>query len=168
MIADRFSLKPAANAQERNIVEQPSTCFICQKVQGEIVIPGGLIYRDELLEATHLFPDPQGAVYLGYLMIEPLRHAPGLADLSVEEAQAVGLLMSRLSQALKEVLQAEHVYAFVLGDHVPHLHLHLIARHPGAPAQYRGVHVTEWPEAPRGGEADIAALNTHLRAYLAR
>ncbi|MBE3565399.1 MAG: HIT family protein [Thermogemmatispora sp.] len=145
-----------------------AACFVCQKVRGKIAIPGGLIYRDELVQATHLFPNQQGSVYLGYLMIEPLRHAPELADLTVEEAQAIGLLMSRLSRVLKEVLKAEHVYAFVLGDHVPHLHLHLVARHPGAPQQYWGVHVTEWPEAPRGGEAEVSTLTARLRAFLAR
>jgi diadenosine tetraphosphate (Ap4A) HIT family hydrolase len=77
-------------------------------------------------------------------MIEPLRHAPGLADLTTDEVQAVSLLMGRLSQALHEVLQAKHVYAFILEDPIPHLHLHLIARHPGAPSQYWG-HVTECP-----------------------
>jgi histidine triad (HIT) family protein len=149
-------------------MDQQATCLICQKVRDEIVIPGGLIYRDQLMQATHLFPQSQGTVYLGYLMIEPLRHAPGLADLTAEEAQALGLLMSRLSRALQEVLKAEHVYAFVLGDHVPHLHLHLIARHPGAPPQYRGVQVTDWSEAPQGGEAEIVALNARLRTCLLR
>jgi histidine triad (HIT) family protein len=78
-----------------------AACFVCQKVRGEIAIPGELIYRDELVQATHLFPNRQGSIYLGYLMIEPLRHAPELADLTVEEAQAIGLLMSRLGQALR-------------------------------------------------------------------
>jgi hypothetical protein len=63
--------------KEEHLVEGPSTCFICQKVRGQITIPGGLIWRDELIQATHLFPGPDGSAYLGYLLIEPLPHAPG-------------------------------------------------------------------------------------------
>jgi hypothetical protein len=37
-------------------------------------------------------------------MIEPLRHAPELAELTTDEAQAVGLLMGRLSQMREGVL----------------------------------------------------------------
>jgi hypothetical protein len=65
-----------------------------------------------------------------------------------------------------ELVYAGHVYAFVLGDHVPHLHVHLVPRYPGAPAEYWGVHVDEWPGAPRGGPAEVQALVSRLRNYL--
>jgi histidine triad (HIT) family protein len=99
-------------------------------------------------------------------MVEPKRHAPGLADLSDVEAQALGLLVARLSRALKASESAEHVYAFVLGDLVPHLHIHVVPRYPGAPREYWGMHVDEWPEAPRGGPEEMAALCARLRASL--
>jgi diadenosine tetraphosphate (Ap4A) HIT family hydrolase len=60
------------------------------------------------------------------------------------------------------------VYAFVVGDRVPHLHIHLIPRHPGAPQEYRGVRVDEWPDAPRGDQAEVAALVNRLRLRLQR
>ena len=104
--------------------------------------------------------------YLGYLMVEPKRHVSGLAELTAQEAQALGLLISRLSRALKESEGAEHVYAFVLGDRVPHLHVHLAPRYPGAPPEYWGVHVDEWPEAPRGDAAAVEALSLRLGRYL--
>ena len=47
----------------------------------------------------------------------------------------------------------------------PHLHLHLIPRYPGAPREYWGMRVDEWPDAPRGEAAEIAALCEQLRAY---
>ena len=60
----------------------------------------------------------------------------------------------------------EHVYAFVLGDGVPHLHVHVIGRNPGPPRSYWGPRVDEWPDAPRGDEDEIAALAERLRVYL--
>jgi len=143
-------------------------CFVCRKHQGEIVVPGGAVYQDELVYAGHVqIGEGQSAAYLGYLMVEPKRHAAGLADLTDEEAQALGLLVSRLSKALKASEGAEHVYAFVLGDHVPHLHVHVVPRYPGAPPEYWGVHVDEWPDAPHGGPDEIASLCGRLRAQLA-
>jgi diadenosine tetraphosphate (Ap4A) HIT family hydrolase len=142
-------------------------CIVCQKHRGAISLPGGAIYEDDLVYAGHAqIPEGQAAAYLGYLMVEPKRHAPGLADLTDVEAQAVGLLVTRLGRALKACTAAEHIYSFVLGHHVAHLHIHVVPRYPGAPRQYWGVHVDEWPDAPHGGPNEIADLCARLRAHL--
>lgn len=142
-------------------------CFVCRKHRGETETPGGPIFQDDLLYAGHVaFPAGEDAAYLGHLMVEPRRHAPGLAELTDREAQALGLLVARLSRALKESEGAEHVYAFVLGDRVPHLHVHLVPRYPGAPTEYWGVRVDEWPGAPRGHADAVDALCLRLRRYL--
>jgi diadenosine tetraphosphate (Ap4A) HIT family hydrolase len=142
-------------------------CFICRKHRGMVAVPGGALFEDHLVYAGHAqIRDGQPAAYLGYLMLEPKRHALGLADLTDEEAQALGLLAARLSRALIASQGAEHVYAFVLGDRVPHVHLHLVPRYPGAPEEYRGVRVDDWPQAPRGGLQEIEALCTRLRDHL--
>jgi len=148
--------------------DETANCFICQKHRGELPIPGGLIYEDKLLAVCHLQYQESNSkgTYLGYLMIENKRHIPGLAELTDEEAQALGLMAARLARALKESEGAEHIYQFVIGDGVPHLHIHIAARYPGAPQQYWGTHVDEWPEAPHGGLPEIEALCARLRTYL--
>ena len=146
--------------------QQTADCLVCRKHRGEINLPGGAIYEDHLVYAGHILSD-QGPTYLGYLMVELKRHAPGLADQTDEEAQALGLLVARLSRALKASEGAEHVYLFVFGHHVPHLHLHLVPRYPGAPRAYWGTKVDEWPDAPRGDAAEIAAVCERLRNWLA-
>jgi histidine triad (HIT) family protein len=147
--------------------EDSSDCFVCRKHRGEIGVPGGAIYEDALVYAGHVqIREEKAVAYLGHLMVEPKRHAPGLADLTDTEAQALGLLVAHLSRALKASAGAEHVYAFVLGDHVAHLHIHLIPRYPGAPREYWGVRVDEWPDAPRGGADEIAKLCIRLRTLL--
>jgi diadenosine tetraphosphate (Ap4A) HIT family hydrolase len=147
-------------------VSKHGDCFVCRKHQGKEAMPGGPIYEDDLIYASHKAMPPGGHAYLGWCFVEPRRHAPGLADLTDAEAQAIGLLAARLSRALKAELEAEHVYAFVIGDNVSHLHVHLIARHPGAPREYWGVRVDEWPDAPTGDEEEIAGLVARLRARL--
>lgn len=139
-------------------------CPICAKHQGTVI--GGPIYEDDLLYAHH-GQYYQGETYLGYLRVETKRHVPSFAELSDAEAQAVGLLVTRLSRALKDCAGADHVYEFFYGDHVPHLHVLLYARYPGTPQEYWRERVDEWPGAPKGGADEIAALSERLRASLA-
>jgi histidine triad (HIT) family protein len=142
-------------------------CFICRKHRGEILIPGGAIYEDDLVYAGHdSIPESQSIAYLGSLLVEPKRHVPGLADLTDNEAQAIGLLVTRLSRALMARERAQHIYSFVLGHHVPHLHVWVIPRYPGTPREYWGTRVDEWPEAPKGGAQEIAALCERIRVHL--
>ena len=143
-------------------------CFICRKHRGEIALPGGAIFHDDQVYIGHaqLRPD-EATAYLGYLMVEPKRHVPGLEGLRDDEAQLLGLWVARMSRALVAVVGADHVYAFVIGDRVPHVHIHVVARYRGAPQEYRGPRVDEWPEAPRGEPAEIETLCAQLREWLA-
>ncbi len=147
--------------------ERATDCFICRKHRDEISVPGGAIYEDDWVYAGHAqIHEGQTVAYLGYLMVEPKRHVSGLPDLTDREAQSLGLWVARLSRALKISEGAEHVYAFVLGDRVHHLHIHVVPRYPGAPREYWGVHVDEWPDAPHGGPREIAELCARLRSHL--
>jgi diadenosine tetraphosphate (Ap4A) HIT family hydrolase len=127
--------------------------------------------EDELAVVSHLTSAvpgrPDAPVYLGHLFVEPRRHAPGLADLTDDEARAVGWWCTRASRALREAAGAEHVYAAVIGDHTPHLHVHLLPRYPGTPREYWWTRVDEWPDARRGLEPEITELVRSLREYLA-
>lgn len=147
-------------------------CLVCCKHRelGPLV-PGGPVAEDELVLVSHIAPPDtvggQGSTaYLGQLLVEPRRHAPGLADLTDAEARAVGLWCARASRALRDMAGAEHVYAAVFGDGVPHLHVHLLPRFPGTPREYWGVRVNKWPQARRGSAAEIGALVRELRVYL--
>jgi histidine triad (HIT) family protein len=146
-------------------------CFVCRKhAERGALLPGGPVGEDELAVVSHLTPAapgrPGGPVYLGHLFVEP-RHVPGLADLTGDEARAVGWWCTRASRALREAAGAEHVYAAVIGDRTPHLHVHLLPRYPGTPREYWWTRVDEWPDARRGLEPEITELVCSLREYLA-
>ena len=148
--------------------DETELCFICKKHRGGLPIPGGLIYEDDLLAVCHVqnLEDDPNNTYLGYLIVENKRHIPGLAEQTEEEARALGLIASRLARALKICEGAEHVYEFLFGHGVPHLHIHIVARYPGAPREYWGTHVDEWSAAPHGSLLEIEALCARLRTYL--
>lgn len=144
------------------------SCFVCDKHAGRVDVPGGAIYQDELLYASHgIIPEGKSRAYLGTLFVEPKRHLSGIAELDDREAQQLGLLTTRLARALKQSERAEHVYVFVLGHHVDHLHVWLVPRYPGTPPEYWPMRLAEWPDAPKGDAAQIAALSARVRAQLA-
>jgi histidine triad (HIT) family protein len=145
----------------------PADCLVCRKHRGEFPVPGGAIYEDDLIYIGHAqIREDHTVAYLGYLFVEPKRHAPRLFDLTDDEAQALGLWVTRVSRALRDCEHAEHVYAFVIGDGVLHVHIHVVPRYPNAPREYWGVHVDEWPDAPHGGPDEMAALCARLRTCL--
>src|SRR4051794_24802121 len=104
----------------------PPDCFICAKHRGEVPVPGGLIYADDLVVLSHLpLERPTERVeraYLGHLFLEPRRHIAELGELHPDEAARFGQLAARAGRAVLDGLNAEHVYAAVVGHHVAHLH----------------------------------------------
>lgn len=125
-----------------------NNCFICEKHLGLIQTDGQAIYEDDMLYVGHI--DRGGKPnYKGHLVIDLKRHVPSLADMTVQEAQAWGVMTMQLSRVLRDVARAEHVYTLVSGNSVPHLHMHMVARYPGTPEEYWGpMDVYGWNDAP--------------------
>ncbi|MGD0167644.1 MAG: HIT domain-containing protein [Gaiellaceae bacterium] len=138
-------------------------CAICEKHRGKGFLVGELVYEDENVFVNHA-PVEVVNGYIGYLFVDAKRHVRGLAELSDEEASAIALMVSRLARAL-ESEGAEHVYAFVF-NHIPHHHVHVVARHPGTPREFWGPRVDEWEDAPRGNEVRVASYCDRLRLAL--
>ena len=143
-------------------------CIVCRKHRGEIQMPGGVIYQDDLLYISHAqIRDGETKAFLGTLFIETKRHADAMEDLTEEEAAAVGRMARKLSGALKAATRADHIYLFRFGHHVEHFHLWIVARHPGTPREYWGTKVDEWPDAPYGDVQEITKLCDQIRLELA-
>lgn len=142
------------------------TCLFCTTYKDLSSTPGGIIYEDNLVYAHHNYYQDERQMYLGHLLLKTKRHVPGFGDLTVAEAQAVGLSVTRLSKALQVCTGAEKVYVEAYYEVVPHLHLHLIARYPGTPQKYWRWNISAWPEAPHGGSSEIEALCGQLRSSL--
>lgn len=100
-------------------------------------------------------------------MIDLKRHIPTLAEMTVEEAKAFGVIMARVSKALKDSENAEHIYSLVSGNSVPHLHMHLVARYPNTPKEHWGpMEVYDWEDAPMGENNEVIELCNRLKTYL--
>ncbi len=112
-----------------------SDCISCRANQDEIVTPGGALYDDGLWRLEHTFePIPM----VGWLVLKPLRHVETLADLTSEEAAALGSLLQRIPQAMRETLAPAKIYSVQFAELVAHLHIHFIPRAADLPEAYRG------------------------------
>ncbi len=61
-------------------------CLVCRKHAGEIAIPGGAIFENELIFISHApLWGEEKEHYLGHLFVETKRHVAELADLTDEE-----------------------------------------------------------------------------------
>ena len=145
----------------------PVSCLVCRKHRGLLEVPGGAIYEDDLVFVSHAQRRGDETVhYLGHLFVETKRHVSEIGDLTADEAQQLGLYVSCSARALMRTQGVEHVYSFVIGDGVPHVHVHVIGRYPGAPREYWGARVDEWPDAPHGDDQAIEQVAQRIRAFL--
>jgi diadenosine tetraphosphate (Ap4A) HIT family hydrolase len=141
-------------------------CLICDKHELGDAAEGGVVYEDELVYVGHIHTLRAPTAYRGWCVIEPKRHVAELGDLTEDEAEAVGRLLRSVAAALREALDAEHVYAFVFGDGVPHLHVHVVPRYAGTPIEYWGARLNEWPAAPRVDRGSMTDVVSKMRAHL--
>ena len=142
-------------------------CLCCREVAGEVDLPGGLLVDDEHAIAFHLPPLPEYSErpYLGHCLVVTRRHVDHLGDLAADEAAAVALAARMVAGALREE-GVERVHVAVIGTGVPHFHLHLYPRYPGAPPGTPWMSLDELPGAPHGGAAEVAELVGRLRTRI--
>ena len=157
-MAAECTARPAGGTMAAVPPEDPQPdCFVCRKhrEQGSL-LPGGPVAEDDLVVVSHLTPAipgrPERPVYLGHLLVEPRRHAPGLPDLTSAEAERVGWWCTAASQALRDAAGAEHVYAMVIGDGLgssPEARGRETGRQPGKRALGTGSSPDGCPGRPR-------------------
>jgi histidine triad (HIT) family protein len=154
---------PLTDEQERGMA---TDCMFCEEAHLKAQRPERVVYEDERFYVIHPL-DEEAPTYLGTLMIVARRHIPSFADLSAEEAQALGLLLARVTRALKVATGAEHAYAYYFGEGFRHLHAFIVARYDTMPGAFVRLDVERWPDAPRGDAAAVAALCARAREALA-
>ena len=148
-------------------MSEQETCFACRKHKGLEFVPGGPVYGDKIVFSGHSWSsEDQSTPYLGGFIVEPKRHLPTWAELNDEEAETLGKVIRDVSRALKKSLDAEHIYVFVLGHHVPHLHVWVVPRYPDTPRKYWGIDVFEWPDRPVGGQEEVEELCKRVRSFM--
>ena len=132
---ERAPVAPAAGPRRPPGGAVSADCLACRIVSGAHVTPGGVLLRAEGL-VLHAFADPSPLP--GWVVITSERHLRAWYELDEDESAAVGRLTTRVMRAQREVLGADHAYAFAIGEVLHHFHLHVVPRYPDTPAHLRG------------------------------
>lgn len=143
-------------------MSEPS-CLGCDLISGARLSPGGpLLRRHGFLLHAVAAPSP----LRGWLVLTALRHVRGLYELDPAEASGLGALAAEVMRAQRAVLGAEHVYAFAIGDVLPHLHLHLVPRFSETPERLRGRRCFDFLEADVVPEDQLAEAAARISRTL--
>jgi histidine triad (HIT) family protein len=139
-------------------------CLGCAIVRGETRPVGGVLARAPGL-VLHGVASPSPVP--GWVVISSERHVRAWYDLDADAARELGPFAARVMRAQREVLGAEHAYAFAIGDVLRHFHLHLVPRFAQTPQRLWGRAVFDTPPAdPRPAE-ELEAAARALAAALA-
>jgi len=95
-----------------------SDCIFCKIIKKEI--PSYFFYEDanffSFLDIRPLNP--------GHALVIPKKHYRWVWDIEEEYSKVV----NKIADALKKALDTDYVQSIVMGDEVPHAHIHLMPR----------------------------------------
>lgn len=103
-------------------------CPICRSLDGEadsteILRGGGFRVR------RHPAPSP----IAGWTIVDLVRHAATIDDLSEQEAGELGRMVARGVGAIRSATGCDRVYVLAFAEAARHVHVHLAPRHAGDP-----------------------------------
>jgi histidine triad (HIT) family protein len=140
-------------------------CIFCERLVAAGSLASRLIYEDGHFHVSHQLAE-RGSTYLGLARLQTKRHVRDLSDLNVEEARALGPLLSRVSRAVESCTGAAWTYCYSFLEGSRHLHILITARYPNVPKEYVRLDIGNWPAAPQGGPQEVADLAQRLRAAM--
>ena len=116
------------------------------------------------LEVTRAYLQ-RSASFRGYCVLVLKRHAVELDDLSADERRALMEDIARVARAVRAVCRPRKLNYEILGNMVPHIHVHIIPRYETDPAWDRAA----WfalPDESSLSENEYAALAQELRLMI--
>ncbi|HJR16823.1 MAG TPA: hypothetical protein VJ808_08210 [Gemmatimonadales bacterium] len=108
-----------------SVAEPVQGCSACAEVAGRVSAPGGVILDNGVWFLSHhtgRYTDP------GELILKTRRHCESLAELTPEEAAALGPFLNAAVLALEKVVVVERVYAVSFNERLRHVHFLLLPR----------------------------------------
>jgi diadenosine tetraphosphate (Ap4A) HIT family hydrolase len=141
-------------------------CMACDVFEGRLQPPGGRIHEGDQWIVDHSLSPVR---LKGWLLLKPKRHVEAFADLTLDEAAALGPLAAAVAAALTRAVAPERVYVCSFGEEVRHVHIHVVPRYRGMDAVSYEVLERMWSEqSPWAcGDEEAEAVAAAVRAELA-
>ncbi len=110
---------------QQSVAKSVEGCLACDLADGRQLLPGGQILDADGWIVEHCV----GPLTLGTLIVKPKRHVVRVAELSTEEAKALGPLLLRVAAAVDELTGADQVYV-CLWSHAgrQQVHIHFVVQ----------------------------------------
>lgn len=130
-------------------------CVFCKIVKGEI--PSARVYEDA---AAVAFLDIQPFAK-GHTLVVPRHHVATLAEMDPAELATLITIVQRIAAAVTRATGAQGFNLLqnngaCAGQTIPHVHFHIVPRHPHLPA--------DWiPDGGRYADGEMAGLAARIR-----
>ncbi|MEM7111155.1 MAG: HIT family protein [Chloroflexota bacterium] len=107
----------------------------------------------------------------GWMVLISRRHIEAIDEMTPAEATELGLLLQRVSHALKQVVQCQKTYVLQFAEHPkhPHVHFHVTPKMAEQPYEMRSYRIMGYlgaSEAERVSEAEMNRIGAQIRAIL--
>ncbi len=115
------------------------------------------IYRTQYWDVAHAF----NTALPGWIVIVARRHIEAIDELSEAEAVELGILLRRVSAALREVTGCVKTYVMQLAeaDGHAHVHFHVVPRMANQPEERRSIKIFGYLSVPDDERLSDAAMN---------
>jgi diadenosine tetraphosphate (Ap4A) HIT family hydrolase len=136
-------------------------CTTCELIAARDVGTAPLwdcIHRTPYWDVAHAYD----TALPGWLVLVARRHITAVDELTEEEAAELGLLIRRVSLALKVVTGCVKTYVMQFAeaaDH-PHVHFHVVPRMPDQPEDRRSTRIFGYLGVAEAMRVDEATMNT--------
>lgn len=143
------------------------TCWLLERRDAGDAPEWDSIVRTDAWDVVHC----DSTSMLGWIVLVVRRHVAALADLTDDEASALGPLVRDVSRALHELVGCEKTYVVQFAEHPQHrhVHVHVVPRPEGLTDDQVGPGVFQFlgvDEGERVSEADMNRLASALRTAL--
>jgi histidine triad (HIT) family protein len=104
-------------------MKKDNNCVFCKIINKEI--PAEIVYEDNnFLAFLDINP-----VHPGHTLVIPKKHYIWMQETPDKEVSEIFILSKKLMITLQKTYGADYIKVGVVGNEVPHFHIHLIPRH---------------------------------------
>ncbi len=149
------------------MAENCLTCDLVARRDRDAAPPWDCIRRTAHWDVVHSY----NTSLPGWLVLVARRHVAAIDELTEEEAAELGVLLWRVSAALRRLTGCVKTYVCQFAEQAehPHVHFHVIPRLADQPDDRRGPRVFAYlgvPDEERVSEEEMNALAARLRRLL--
>lgn len=145
------------------------TCELVARRDAGIAPLWDSIHRTQYWDVVHSY----NTALPGWLVLVARRHIEAIDELTDEEAAELGVLLRRVSLALKEITGCLKTYVIQFAEAAehPHVHFHIIPRMADQPEDRRSTKIFGYlgvPEEERVSEVTMDIIAVKVREILRR